>query len=232
MADLVSPPTLNRPPADPSMADLLTLWKKKILLETNCHAVATIQSFDPEKQTATATINYKKTFSQRNAATGVYESVQKDYPILVDVPVMFLGGGLSCLTFPVVKGDECLVCFNDRDIDNWLISGQIGPVASARLHSFADGIILVGLRSTPNAIADFDTERADLRNGEAHVAVGESLVKIYNSTTTLKTLLQTLITTIKSITTTNAVVGAPCAISAASQTALDNVVTDIAGLLE
>ncbi len=196
----------NKAPAEPSLMDLLNLFRKQLMLDFNCHHIGTIQSFDPAKQTCRATINYKKTFFQPNPKTKVYESVLLDYPILVDCPVIVLGGGTSALTFPIAAGDECLLLFNDRDIDNWFQSGQKGPVATPRLHSFSDGIALVGLRSLANSLQNYDTTRAVLRNGSTMVGVGASLVKIANNQYTLNGLLQELINEVKSLVSATAAI--------------------------
>lgn len=196
----------NKAPTDPTLADLLNLFRKQLMLDFNCHHVGTIQSFDPAKQTCRATINYKKTFFQQNPKTKTYDAVLVDYPILIDCPVIVLGGGSSALTFPIAQGDECLLLFNDRDIDNWFQSGQTGPVATPRLHSFSDGIALVGLRSAVKVLQNYDSSRAVLRNGNALVGVGASLVKIANNQYTLNGLLQELITEVKTLVTATAAI--------------------------
>lgn len=221
----------NRKKVDPSMTDLLNLYKKEILLNLNCHHVATIQSFDSSKQTVTATINYKKTYFEASA-TGEYVPVLKSYPILLDVPIVSLSGGAAGVTMPIQAGDECLILFNDRDIDNWFQTGQVKGNATSRLHSISDGFALIGVRSLNNVLASYDANRAVLFNGTTKVAVGSSKVEIANQTTTLNTLLGSLIDAINAITTTNAIPGSPSAISATSQVALNAIKTQIAGLLE
>lgn len=216
---------------DPGLPDVLNMWKKDVMLSMNCHAIATVQSFDAARQTVEATINYKKTQFQKNQG-GDYVPVLLDYPVLVDCPAIILGGGNFNLTFPIQQGDECVILFNDRSIDNWFQTGQVGELSSSRLHSFSDGLALVGVRSLAKSIADYDTTRAVLRNGDTMVAISETLVKISNATTTLKTVLNNLITEIQAIQTSNAVVGAPCTIGAASITALNGIKTQVEGLLE
>src|SRR5690606_13368617 len=130
---------------------------------------------------ATVTINYKKTYYRLNAATGLYAPLLMDYPILVDCPVIALGGAAAALTFPITKGDECLVLFNDRDMDNCFQVGSGSANAAPRLHSFADGIVLVGLRSLAKVLTNYDTQRAVLRNGTALVGVSPSKVRVANS---------------------------------------------------
>lgn len=173
---------LNATPAEPSLSDLLNLLKKEIFFDLNCHHLATIQSFDSAKQTVTATINYTKTLFELNTETGLYVPRQISYPLLVDVPVIVLGGGNAHLTFPIAKGDQALILFNDRNIDNWFQSGQAGPVANSRAHSFSDGLALIGLNSLNTLISAYDLVRTVLRNGTTGVGVGATQVKIYNAT--------------------------------------------------
>ncbi len=224
-------PKLATKKADLSMKDLLDLIAKDIMLELNCHAIGTIQSFDPVKQTCTATINYKKTFFFKNDQSGNYEPVYKTYPILIDCPVIVLGGGAWALTFPITVGDECSILFNDRDIDNWFASGQMQAPATNRLHSFSDGIVLVGLRNSTRVLGDYDTARAVLRSENAMVGVGETLIKIANNSTTLNTLLQDLLTAIQALTVVCAAPGNPSSVPVnAADFAM--IATNIAGLLE
>lgn len=183
----------------PDLADLLALWKKDILLNLNCHHVATIQSFDPEKQTVSATINYKKTYFQRSS-DGVYQPVLKDYALLIDVPVIIMQGGNGSLTMPIAQGDECIILFNDRDIDNWFQSGQVQGTATSRLHSFSDGFALIGVNNSRNSLSGYDPVRAALNNGTTRVAVGANKILIENMTTTLNTQLQALTTQLTMLT--------------------------------
>lgn len=221
---------LNRIPNEPTLKDLMDLSKKDVLLNLSCHHVGTVQSFDASRQVATATINYKKTFYEQDQ-DGTYHPVLVDYPILIDCPVIVLGGAGGALTFPIAKGDECLVLFNDRDIDTWFQGASGRGVATSRLHSFSDGLILVGVRSLANVLEDYDSARAVLRNGDALVGVGETLIKIANATTSLNALLQDLISAIRGITTLNSD-STTGVVSAASKSALSGVASQIAGLLE
>lgn len=194
---------MNLQPNEPSLSDLLNLLKKEIFFDLFCHNLATVQSFNSTNQTVTATMNYPKTIFQLDEATKLYNPVQFDYPLLLDIPVMVLGGGGGNVTFPIAKGDQCLVLFNDRSIDNWFQSGQSGPLSSSRAHSFADGIALVGLNSLNTSIQNYDNSRAVLRKGAngAGVGVGDTLVKIYNASTTLNTIMQSILTQLESLAT-------------------------------
>lgn len=218
-------------PLDPRLIDVLLELKRQILLEFNCAQLATIQEFDGVKKTCKATVNYKKTFIERKE-NGEYKPVLQDYPVLVDVPVWGPRGGGAYLNMPIAAGDQALILFNDRDINNWYAGKLNGDLASNRLHSISDGIAFVGLINLSTPDEAFDATRAALGFGETRVAVSETKVLIENATTTLNTLLATLIDTISALTTINCVPGAPVTLSPVTVTALATVKTQIATLLE
>lgn len=209
----------NQIPCDPDLADALNLLKKEILLGFNAHHVGTVQSFDSVRQVATATVNYKKTYFQLNAVSGLYNPVLVDYPLAVDCPAISLGGGAGAITFPVAQGDECLMLFNDRDLNTWFAGNPGAAVATGRLHAFSDAILLVGVRSLANVLKNYDTVRAVLRGGSAVIGANTSTNKIllsnatptgsagsYSYSTTLGTILQELINEIKNLVSATALI--------------------------
>lgn len=196
----------------PNMQDVLQAFMREVLMTLNCHAIATVKEFDSAERKIRATINYSKTFIKQND-DGTVSSVQRSYPTLVDVPVVVLCGGNTSLTFPIQAGDYCLILFNDRDIDMWLSSAQVGPLNTSRLHSFSDGIAIVGLLPFPKALlksTTYDSNHAVLTGGAAAgtmaaVGVHKSNGKVLITNTfpansiTLKTHLQTLITDLNNL---------------------------------
>lgn len=220
----------NRKFVDPDLASLLNLWKKDVMLSLNCHHIGTVQDFNPDKQTVTVAINYKKTYSQKGL-DGVYTTVLRDYPLLLDVPIIIMGGGGSNLTFPIAIGDECLVLFNDRNIDNWFQTGQIQANATARLHSLSDGFALIGVNSMANLISGYDSDRAVLFNGTTKIAVGEDKIEISNTMDSLNTLLQDLCAQLRVLTVVCATPGSPSSVPA-NAAAIAAIATRIGQLLE
>jgi len=119
---------------------LLDLIKNEIKTEINCHAVGTIQTFDPLTMTCTVQLNYQKILRKRNAtsaAPNTYTDIIIPYPTLIRVPIIVTGGGGAYTTYPIsgityntngsvnYPGDTCLILFNDRDMDLWLENGTI-----------------------------------------------------------------------------------------------------------
>lgn len=167
---------------DYDLAALLDLFKKDIFISLNCHHVGIIEEFDSSNQTARVSIAYKR----------LVNGEQVDYPVLLDCPVVILGNKTKYLRIPVAAGDECLVLFNDRDIDNWFSSGQIGTLATQRRHNFADAIAMVGIRSLKNSISGWDADYVSVVNGTTEVGAGASKVRIKNSSKDLKGVINAL----------------------------------------
>lgn len=202
MPDIQAPP-LSKTIAKPTLASALDLLKKNIMLSLNCHAIATVQSFNSSAQTVSATINYSKTYyTQTNV--GKLDAKTEAYPILVDMPVISLCGGVSYLSFPIEKGDQCLVLFNDRDMDNYVKGAFSGSPATSRMHSMSDGLALVGL----NKISSYDSNHAKIQWGTNGPQVGVSSTKVMvkNTIGTLNALLQELITEIQTLVTQTAAI--------------------------
>lgn len=206
-----------------NLRDLCDLIKRELFLEMNCHAVAKVKAFNSLQQTIEAEILYGQQYLQRDPRSGKYSTVLIKYPIVVDVPVVVMGGGGATLTFPIQAGDECLLMFNDRDIDNWYSGTPGGAVATDRCHSMSDGFALIGVRSKLTAIPGYDTARAALtyRNAagikQARVAVSDRVV-IANATVDFSQTINTLMTGLQNFLTVTASATTASQIAAAAAT--------------
>lgn len=222
--------TVNtRQTMDVDLLALLELWQRDIMLTLNCHAVGQVQKFNKDNQTVEVQISYDRKFIE-DQEDGDPIEVAKPYPLLVDVPVVCLRGGSAGVTFPIQKGDECLLMFNDRDIDNWFEGKKSGFVRSPRTHSISDAIALVGLSSKESFIQSYDEERASLYNGDTRVAVSADKILIENQTATLNDLIQELVTELQSLTTVGS--ATTQSISPANVANLTTIATKFEGLLE
>lgn len=225
---------------NPQLKDLLDLWKLNSDLDFNCHHLATIQSFDSEKQTVQCSINYKQTYWELDQTNRNLIPKNLDYPTLIDCPVIVIGGGPCRITFPITKGDQCILMFNDRDIENWFQGASASPNATATLHGFSDAIALIGPNNLSSLIENYDTIRALITNGNAKLGINSENNKLtlQNSVTTLNTLLQNLCTQLEDLTTQLAALTVTAVSSggdtsgpptnAAAITAIGNNITSIA----
>lgn len=125
-----------------------------------------IQSFDAVHGTCVVQPAIKPRLVQKDGTIQVVPIKE-----LVDVPVVFLGGGGLVVTFPIQPGDECLLIFGSRCIDAWWQSGGTQPQADVRYHDLSDAFALIGPRSQINLIPNISTTTAQIRNlaGTAYI---------------------------------------------------------------
>ena len=151
-----------------ALAEVLASERRTLNEQLRVALPGIIQSFDPDTVTAVVqpAIRYIERDNDGNKET-------KDYPLLVDVPVIFPRGGGCTLTFPVKEGDECLVIFADRCIDFWWQSGGIQEPVDGRMHDLSDAFCIVGPQSQAKKISGISTTAAQLRtdDGSAFIEV-------------------------------------------------------------
>jgi hypothetical protein len=132
--------------------------------------------------------------------------IQQD--VLVNCPVFIPYGSNGGLNLVIKSGLECLVLFNDRDLENWQITGGIGAPKTYRMHETTDALCLIGFRSNPNAITNYDnttigiTYLDDAGAEQAKVKV-DSKVEIANNDQSLKNLIANLISILQNLKTIN-----------------------------
>lgn len=135
-----------------------------------------IDSFDAATQTCTARPAIQ---ARQQAQDSSFSWITLS--LLVDVPVVFPGGGGFTLTFPVQPGDEALVVFSSRCIDAWFQSGKVSPQAELRMHDPSDGFAFVGVKSAPRVIGAVSTSKTQLRSDD-----GATYVEVDHGHITLK----------------------------------------------
>jgi Phage protein Gp138 N-terminal domain len=131
-----------------------------------------IQSFDDSSQTA----DVLPVLIGTNTVAGI--DLPDPDPVLPGVPVAFVGGGGFAATFPVAPGDPCLVIFCDLAIGDWVAQGgAVQPWDTSR-HTLNGAVALLGVRSRPGALTEFDPSRAVFGNHGPRVACDGSAVHL------------------------------------------------------
>lgn len=90
-----------------------------------------------------------------------------DTPIIAEVPVLWMRGGDSSITFPLNRGDQGLVIFCDYDIAKWATALDESAPQSLRRHNLTDAVFLPqthGLK--PSSMAGIS-----IKNGVTEVLV-------------------------------------------------------------
>lgn len=155
---------------------------ERVLMGVNTSIPGTIQSFNKDNQTAIIVPNIRSIENQRGGVT-----VYTQLPDLIEVPLVFPYSSTTgfSVTFPVAQGDQCLVIFAQRSIDNWQEYGRVqNPVEVnyPRAHSLSDAMAIVGLIPKPNSIQNFQLTCVDVRDEtRSHrVSVYEDKIQIFS----------------------------------------------------
>jgi hypothetical protein len=130
-----------------------------MLLELWTSTPAIIQDFNPDDGTCSAQPAIKSLVRDQQGNTSWV-----DLPLLIKVPVWFPMAGNFAVTFPLKQGDEVLVIFAARCIDQWWLNGGVQIQSYLRFHDLHDGFALPGIMSKPRVLKNISTTSMQLRN--------------------------------------------------------------------
>lgn len=158
-------------PAD--LTQTLTAATASLAEQLNCMRIGIVQEFFPDNLTAMVTIANKKLIGFNPNGS----------QILKDYPPIYAKVCYCCpfATFPLTKGMECILLFNDREIESWFINGDVNPQSYPRMHDLTDAVAIVGIRSIPQMI-QIVTDCLNLFYGSSSLMLKDSEAGL-NSTT-------------------------------------------------
>ena len=98
-----------------------------------------IVEYKPDKKQVSVQPLIKKVFAGGEAVS---------MPIISSVPVLFPGTNDALISFPLKKGDGCLLIFSERSLEKWLSSNmdEVEPGSSRKFH-LTDAFCIPGLFS-------------------------------------------------------------------------------------
>lgn len=106
-----------------------------IMFNMRCCIPCIVQSYN----TANGTVECQP--AVREKIINQSEEIEyKNLPLLINVPVVFPSSDSWSVTFPIKKGDECLVFFSDLSIDNFWEKGNVQNPVEDRRHDLSDGM--------------------------------------------------------------------------------------------
>ncbi len=129
-----------------NLLELTHTIKDKVMGDINCHNVGRVVLFDSTTQTATIELMQIKQYQGENFLPTV----------ITDVPLIIYGGGAGHITYPDPTGTLALLFFIDRNIDNFLETGEQYIPNTTRMHSFTDCIAITTFKTLVNPINDYD----------------------------------------------------------------------------
>ena len=144
----------------PDLGKLLNQFGRNLSAQFNCHRVGKITAFDSTKLTCNVKLLDKF----------IFNDTEQDFTEFHGMPLIIYATDTAGLTLGDVTGAECLVHFNDTDIDNWLQTGEAYAPNSLRQHNFNDGFVeLRPYNHIAAGNANYDTNAVVLRNGNTKI---------------------------------------------------------------
>ena len=148
--------------------------------------IGTIEKYDAATQMATVKL----------ACNQVTDTLDQNFlslepGTLIEVPVEFHRCGNFVVTFPIQKGDDCVVTFFEQGISHWLyedrrkykVTNGRPEAAATRKFDSSDAICRVVVGNMNHTIGSFNTDGLEIRN----MAGGQKITLHSNGDITLTT---------------------------------------------
>ena len=154
-----------------TIEDVLKTATERGLMNVHTALPGRVVSFNPEQSTVVVE-------PMINAV--MQDGTQLEITPLADVPVQFPMGGEFVLTFPISKGDEGLLVFNERCIDGWWATGNKSAPLDNRMHDYSDANFIAGVSSRPRVVKNIFMDGASLRtkDDETHIRLTHGTIYI------------------------------------------------------
>jgi len=141
-----------------------------------------VEKFDTEQQLASVQPAIKRMLKTGRGEEEREIIVPRNLPLCINVPVVFPAGGGFHLTFPVKPGDECILMFCERSLDNWLDRGGVQEPSAKRFHALSDAFAIMGLHSKPKSISNYNNNAIELRTQGNKVSIENGLTTLTGAT--------------------------------------------------
>ena len=110
-----------------------------------------------------------------------------DFPTLYNVPIVFPQSSVlgACISFPIRKGDGCLVVVSEDTLDYWRLNRDAGTTTR---HSLTDAICIPGLSRSGSSMLREACEDGMIiiSNGDAEIRMTESAISVKGKTVTVQ----------------------------------------------
>lgn len=157
---------------EPGLSDILEQLKLNVLSNINCHNVGRIIEFDKNTQTCTVELMQIKKFNDR---------LYTPAPI-TQVPLIIYGAQNGHITLPNPVGTIALLFFNDRNMDNFMLTGEQYVPDTTRMHDFTDCVAITTFKTLANPLADYDERAVSIFNEEViNETKNNSDIKVYGN---------------------------------------------------
>lgn len=161
---------------NPDLFQAISASQENLSSSLNCVRIGIIQEFYSNNLIAKVLIANKKLLGLNNDGSQIVEN----YPPIY-AKVCYCN---PFHTFPLTLGMECILLFNDREIESWFLNGAVNPLSYTRTHDLTDAIAIVGIRSLPNMI-NILTDCLHLFYGNSDIQIKASQIDLNSNAISL-----------------------------------------------
>lgn len=161
-----------------SLSEITQLLKDNVMSNLNCHNIGRIIEFDSTTQTCTVELMQIKQFND-----GYYTPAP-----ITEVPLIMLGAGTGYITMPNPVGTICLLLFLDRNIDNFMETGEQYVPETSRMHDFTDCVALTTFKTLANPLQSYDENAITIFNEQITEEIqSNSSIKVFGNKIQIQT---------------------------------------------
>lgn len=156
---------------EPELSDVIRTIVDQMFLSLNVCLPGKVVSYNPQKQYADVQIQLLKKYSDFST---------EPHPVIPNVPVRHprAAGGNAFIHMPVAIGDDVLLVFSQRSLDNWKtqnvpVVGQNGGVDTndTRKHHITDAFAILGGSAMPDAFKVTNPSAIEISNGTGKISL-------------------------------------------------------------
>lgn len=152
------------PPRTPSLVDVIDEALDDFRRGLWTAAPGIVQAYDATTQTASVQPAVMNAYYDEEG-----NRVAERMPVIHDVQVQF-----PSVTFPLKKGDTCLLVFCSSSIDIWSARGGEVDPRDERRFSLSDAVCIPGLRSRKGAIESVPIDATVLWGDDVRLGAGDA----------------------------------------------------------
>jgi len=184
----------------PELSTVIRANIDSVLMDANFCLPGKITAYDPDTQYADVEVQLLQKFTDGSLIP---------FPVIPHVPVKQLrsNGGKTFIHMPLVIGDDVILVFSQRSLDNWKTSGGMTDPDDPRKFNITDAFALIGGSAIPDAFTPSTDDSIEIVNGESSLIISpDGTFNIKNSN---QDLISNLITLVNTLIASSTVVGGP-----------------------
>lgn len=155
---------LDQQGISPTLSEVIRTHIDAVLIQMNVCLPAKIVKYYPETQYADVQVQLQRKYEDGTLAP---------IPVIPNVPVKHprTQGGKTRIHLPVAVGDDCMLVFSQRSLDNWKTQGGMQDPADRRKFHLSDAFALLGGAAEPDAFAVNDPLSIEIVNDSGIVQI-------------------------------------------------------------